>query len=80
LTTNILSISDRNTAIATLMQALEACSESGEVITVQSPFEDGPTRLVDVPVIAIDVAAQKFKLSGLVMTSENGSPFATYKE
>lgn len=45
------------------MQALEACREAGEVISVQSPFEDGPTRLVDVPAIAIDVAAQKFQVN-----------------
>ena len=57
-----MTVADRNTAIATLMRALEACHESGEVITVQSPFEDGPTRLVDVPVIAIDLAAQKFQV------------------
>lgn len=57
-----MTISERNAAIATLMRALEASRESGEVITVKSPFEDGPTRLVDVPVIAIDVVAQKFQV------------------
>ncbi len=57
-----MTIPNRNIAIATLMRALVACRESGEVITVQSPFEDGPTRLVDVPVIATDVAAQKFQV------------------
>lgn len=57
-----MTTADRNTAIASLIRALAACRESGEVITVQSPFEEGPTRLVDVPVIAIDVAAQKFQV------------------
>lgn len=57
-----MTTADRNTVIAKLMRALETCCESGEVITVQSPFEDGPTRLVEVPVIAIDVAAQKFQI------------------
>ena len=57
-----MTIAERNTGTATLMRALEACHKSGEVITVQSPFEDGPTRLVDVPVIDIDVAAQKFQV------------------
>lgn len=57
-----MTMSDRNTPIATLMRALEACHETGEVVTVQSPFEDGPTRLVGVPVIAIDRAAQKFQV------------------
>ena len=53
---------DQNTAIASLIRALVDCCESGEVITVQSPFEEGPTRLIDVPVIAIDVTAQKFQI------------------
>ncbi len=57
-----MTTADRNTAIATLMRALETCRESGEVITVLSPFEEGPTRLIDVPVIAINVAAQKFQV------------------
>lgn len=57
-----MTIADRNATVATLMLALEACLESGEVITVHSPFEDGPTRLIAVPVIAIDVAAQKFQV------------------
>ena len=55
-----MTIADRNAAIAALMRTLVACRESGEVITVQSPFEDGPTRLVNILVIAVDVSAQKF--------------------
>ena len=45
-----------------LLSALQEAYERGELITVLSPFEEGPTRLVDVPVIDVDTAAGKFRV------------------
>lgn len=55
-------MSERKTASEALLLALENCRASGEVITVHSPFEERPSDLVNVPVVAIDIPARKFQV------------------
>ena len=45
-----------------LLHTLAVCCASGETVTVQSPFEEDPGRLIDVSVIAIDQARKKFQI------------------